>query len=115
LTLLAGTPATDGSLREVGGAAWLWTKDPLIEYKSEGYDLFLDMMTNIRRNVVYSVPVPTSAPAIVASAVGVGLKPYLQTPEVWIGRVRPNAFAPSGLPAFKSQNCALPDGGQHFF
>jgi len=31
-----------------------WTKDPLIEYKSEGYELFLDMMINIRRNVVYS-------------------------------------------------------------
>ncbi len=30
-------------------------KDPLIEYKTEGYELFLDMMTDIRRNVVYSL------------------------------------------------------------
>jgi len=28
---LAGTPATDGCPARVGGAAWLWTKDPLIE------------------------------------------------------------------------------------
>jgi len=27
----------------------------LIEYKSEGYELFLEMMTDIRRNVVYSL------------------------------------------------------------
>ena len=30
-------------------------KDPLIEYKLEGYKLFLDMMAQIRRNVIYSV------------------------------------------------------------
>jgi preprotein translocase subunit SecA len=30
-------------------------KDPLIEYKQEGYEMFLDMMTDIRRNVVYSL------------------------------------------------------------
>ena len=30
-------------------------KDPLIEYKSEGYEFFLEMMTDIRRNVVYSL------------------------------------------------------------
>jgi len=30
-------------------------KDPLIEYKSEGYEIFLDMMTGIRRNVVYTL------------------------------------------------------------
>ncbi|WP_421655708.1 preprotein translocase subunit SecA [Leptothermofonsia sp. ETS-13] len=30
-------------------------KDPLIEYKSEGYELFLEMMTEIRRDVVYSL------------------------------------------------------------
>ena len=27
----------------------------LIEYKNEGYDMFLDMMTNMRRNVIYSM------------------------------------------------------------
>ena len=26
-----------------------------MEYKSEGYELFLDMMVSIRRNVVYSL------------------------------------------------------------
>lgn len=30
-------------------------RDPLIEYKLEGYNLFLDMMAQIRRNVIYSV------------------------------------------------------------
>lgn len=30
-------------------------RDPLIEYKLEGYNLFLDMMAKIRRNVIYSV------------------------------------------------------------
>ena len=30
-------------------------KDPLIEYKSEGYEIFLEMMTEIRRDVVYSL------------------------------------------------------------
>ena len=28
---------------------------PLIEYKNEGYDMFLEMMTNMRRNVIYSM------------------------------------------------------------
>ncbi|GAB4841831.1 hypothetical protein Ancab_022567 [Ancistrocladus abbreviatus] len=30
-------------------------RDPLIEYKLEGYNLFLGMMAQIRRNVIYSV------------------------------------------------------------
>jgi preprotein translocase subunit SecA len=30
-------------------------KDPLIEYKLEGYQLFVEMMAQIRRNVIYSV------------------------------------------------------------
>ncbi|KAE8671235.1 Protein translocase subunit SecA [Hibiscus syriacus] len=30
-------------------------RDPLIEYKLEGYNLFLDMMEQIRRNVIYSI------------------------------------------------------------
>jgi preprotein translocase subunit SecA len=30
-------------------------KDPLIEYKNEGYDMFLEMMTNMLRNVIYSM------------------------------------------------------------
>ncbi|MBD2547328.1 preprotein translocase subunit SecA [Planktothricoides raciborskii] len=42
-------------LREAVGLRSYGQKDPLIEYKSEGYELFLDMMTDIRRNVVYSL------------------------------------------------------------
>jgi preprotein translocase subunit SecA len=43
------------SLRESVGLRGYGQKDPLIEYKTEGYELFLDMMTDIRRNVVYSL------------------------------------------------------------
>ncbi|KZV57600.1 preprotein translocase secA subunit [Dorcoceras hygrometricum] len=30
-------------------------RDPLIEYKLEGYNLFIDMMARIRRNVIYAI------------------------------------------------------------
>jgi preprotein translocase subunit SecA len=43
------------ALRESVGLRGYGQKDPLIEYKSEGYELFLDMMIDIRRNVIYSV------------------------------------------------------------
>ncbi|WP_448574034.1 preprotein translocase subunit SecA [Trichothermofontia sp.] len=43
------------ALRESVGLRGYGQKDPLIEYKSEGYELFLEMMTTIRRNVVYSL------------------------------------------------------------
>lgn len=43
------------ALRETVGLRGYGQKDPLIEYKSEGYELFLDMMTGIRRNVVYTL------------------------------------------------------------
>ncbi|MEO0533136.1 MAG: preprotein translocase subunit SecA [Cyanobacteria bacterium P01_A01_bin.123] len=43
------------ALRESVGLRGYGQKDPLIEYKSEGYELFLDMMTGIRRNVVYTL------------------------------------------------------------
>jgi preprotein translocase subunit SecA len=43
------------ALRESVGLRGYGQKDPLIEYKSEGYELFLDMMTEIRRNVVFSL------------------------------------------------------------
>ena len=43
------------ALRESVGLRGYGQKDPLIEYKSEGYELFLEMMTNIRRDVVYSL------------------------------------------------------------
>jgi preprotein translocase subunit SecA len=42
-------------LRESVGLRGYGQKDPLIEYKSEGYEFFLEMMTDIRRNVVYSL------------------------------------------------------------
>jgi preprotein translocase subunit SecA len=42
-------------LRESVGLRGYGQKDPLIEYKSEGYEIFLDMMINIRRDVVYSL------------------------------------------------------------
>ncbi|MBD2256745.1 preprotein translocase subunit SecA [Pseudanabaena sp. FACHB-2040] len=43
------------ALRETVGLRGYGQKDPLLEYKSEGYELFLDMMTGIRRNVVYTL------------------------------------------------------------
>lgn len=43
------------ALRESVGLRGYGQQDPLVEYKSEGYELFLDMMTAIRRNVVYSL------------------------------------------------------------
>ncbi len=43
------------SLRETVGLRGYGQKDPLIEYKSEGYEVFLDMMIGIRRNVVYTL------------------------------------------------------------
>jgi preprotein translocase subunit SecA len=43
------------ALRESVGLRGYGQKDPLVEYKSEGYEVFLDMMTAIRRNVVYSL------------------------------------------------------------
>jgi preprotein translocase subunit SecA len=43
------------ALRESVGLRGYGQQDPLVEYKSEGYELFLTMMTSIRRNVVYSL------------------------------------------------------------
>ena len=43
------------ALRESVGLRGYGQKDPLIEYKNEGYQQFLDMMTDIRRNTVYSL------------------------------------------------------------
>ncbi|MCS6813244.1 MAG: preprotein translocase subunit SecA, partial [Cyanobacteria bacterium] len=42
-------------LRESVGLRGYGQKDPLIEYKSEGYELFLEMLNDIRRDVVYSI------------------------------------------------------------
>ncbi len=43
------------ALRESVGLRGYGQKDPLIEYKNEGYDMFLEMMTGMRRNVIYSM------------------------------------------------------------
>nr|YP_002049131.1 preprotein translocase, SecA subunit [Paulinella chromatophora]ACB42921.1 preprotein translocase, SecA subunit [Paulinella chromatophora] len=43
------------ALRESVGLRGYGQKDPLIEYKNEGYDMFLEMMTFMRRNVIYSI------------------------------------------------------------
>ncbi|GFE68568.1 preprotein translocase subunit SecA [Chroococcus sp. FPU101] len=43
------------ALRESVGLRSYGQKDPLIEYKQEGYEMFLEMMIDIRRNVVYSL------------------------------------------------------------
>ncbi|HIK24753.1 MAG TPA: preprotein translocase subunit SecA [Thermosynechococcus sp. M46_R2017_013] len=43
------------ALRESVGLRGYGQEDPLVEYKREGYELFLDMMVDIRRNVVYSL------------------------------------------------------------
>ncbi len=55
------------ALRESVGLRGYGQKDPLIEYKNEGYDMFLEMMTNMRRNVIYSMfmfqPAPPSTSA----------------------------------------------------
>ena len=43
------------ALRESIGLRGYAQQDPLIEYKQEGYQMFLEMMIDIRRNVVYSL------------------------------------------------------------
>ena len=49
-----GASPGDGCFARVCWLTRLWTKDPLIEYKNEG-DMFLEMMTNMRRNVISDV------------------------------------------------------------
>jgi preprotein translocase subunit SecA len=43
------------ALRESVGLRGYGQQDPLVEYKKEGFEMFLEMMTAIRRNVVYSL------------------------------------------------------------
>jgi preprotein translocase subunit SecA len=43
------------ALRESVGLRGYGQLDPLVEYKKEGFETFLDMMIAIRRNVVYSL------------------------------------------------------------
>lgn len=42
-------------LQQAVGLRGYAQRDPLIEYKLEGYNLFTDMTAQIRRNVIYSV------------------------------------------------------------
>ncbi|MEY2976870.1 MAG: preprotein translocase subunit SecA [Prochlorotrichaceae cyanobacterium] len=60
------------ALRDSIGLRGYGQKDPLIEYKSEGYELFLDMMISIRRNVVYGLFQfqPQMAPQVQVAEVG---------------------------------------------
>ncbi|MFM9104475.1 MAG: hypothetical protein ACKOPS_25450, partial [Cyanobium sp.] len=51
------------ALRESVGLRGYGQKDPLIEFKNEGYDMFLEMMTQMRRNVIYSMFMFQPAPA----------------------------------------------------
>ena len=55
------------ALRESVGLRGYGQKDPLIEYKNEGYDMFLEMMTGMRRNVIYSMFMFQPAPAVPVS------------------------------------------------
>jgi preprotein translocase subunit SecA len=43
------------ALREAVGLRGYGQRDPLIEYKNEGYELFLEMLDNIRRNTMYNL------------------------------------------------------------
>jgi len=43
------------ALRESVNLRGYGQKDPLMEYKNEGYTMFLEMMTQMRRNVIYSM------------------------------------------------------------
>ena len=49
---MARTSSIHGFLKGISRIEGLWS---LIEYKNEGYDMFLEMMTNMRRNVIYSM------------------------------------------------------------
>ena len=57
------------ALRESVGLRGYGQKDPLIEYKNEGYDMFLEMMTQVRRNVIYSMFMFQPQPAPVEETV----------------------------------------------
>lgn len=51
------------ALRKSVGLRGCGQKDPLIKYKNQGYDIFLEMMTQMRRNVIYSMFTFQPAPA----------------------------------------------------
>jgi preprotein translocase subunit SecA len=45
----------DNTVWESLGLSGYGRKDPLIEHKQKGYEMFLEMTIGIRRNVVYSM------------------------------------------------------------
>ena len=66
------------SVQQAVGLRGYAQKDPLIEYKLEGYNLFVEMMAQIRRNVIYSVyqfqpkRVKENPPEVQAATAGAG-------------------------------------------
>jgi len=56
------------ALRESVNLRGYGQKDPLMEYKNEGYTMFLEMMTQMRRNVIYSMFMFEPRPPAVSTA-----------------------------------------------
>lgn len=53
--LFGATTKKIQALRESVGLLGYGQKDPLIEYKNEGCDMFFEMMTQMRSNLIYSM------------------------------------------------------------
>lgn len=51
----SGTAQAMKFLQQAVGLRGYAQRDPLAEYKVEGYNLFMEMMAQIRRNVIYNV------------------------------------------------------------
>ena len=84
------------ALRESVGLRGYGQKDPLIEYKNEGYDMFLEMMTNMRRNVIlFDVHVPAECSA--KSGVDQRSRKHLKRRFKGFGASRPGNYACSSL------------------
>ena len=56
------------ALRQSVGLRGYGQKNPLIEYKNKGYDMYLEMMTQMQRNVIYSMFMFQPAPATQVAA-----------------------------------------------
>ncbi len=71
------------ALRESVGLRGYGQKDPLIEYKNEGFELFFSMMSDIRRNTVYALfqfkPQPAPAAQSASSNSGVVEADFAET------------------------------------
>jgi hypothetical protein len=51
-------PFSSRPLPALGSLRGYAQRDPLVEYKLEGYNLFVEMMAQIRRNVIFNVSLP---------------------------------------------------------